>query len=75
MYKKINSTRKIIYVIWKKLKFFLWRNRFKKEKNNYKNEINSRNDENIWKRNKSIYELLNDLEDKIENENNNMEKV
>ena len=55
--------------------FFLWRNRFKKEENNYKNEINSRNDENIWKRNKSIYELLNDLEDKIENENNNMEKV
>ena len=24
MYKKINSTRKIIYVIWKKLKFFFY---------------------------------------------------
>ena len=57
------------------IEVFLWRNRFKKEENNYKNEINSRNDENIWKRNKSIYELLNDLEDKIENENNNMENI
>ena len=57
------------------IEVFLWRNRFKKEENNYKNEINSRNDENIWKRNKSIYELLNDLEDKIVNENNNMENI
>ena len=59
----------------KEIEVFLWRNRFKKEENNYKNEINSRNDENIWKRNKSIYELLNDLEDKIVNENNNMENI
>ena len=59
----------------KEIEVFLWRNRFKKEENNYKSEINSRNDENNWKRNKSIYELLNDLEDKIVNENNNMENI
>ena len=32
MYKKINSTRKIIYVIWKKLKFFYEEIDLKKKK-------------------------------------------